>query len=107
MQYRGQYHPVGSITMQAAHDAAQIPLPVGDTLHRVVRVLHAGIVKSIDIKAADHDDPEHPVCDCAQIIKRIQCRSENSIEPAFQTQENALADAMDEFNHGEFVEKQL
>jgi hypothetical protein len=93
--------------MQAAHDAAQIPLPVADTLHRIVSVFHAGIVKGVDIKAADYDDPEHPVGDRAQIIKRIQCRSKNPIEPAFQTQENALAGAMDEFNHDEFVAKQL
>ena len=93
--------------MQAAHDAAQIPLPVGYPLHRIVSIFHTGIVKGINIETADYDDPEHPVGDRAQIIKRIQCGSKNAIESAFQTQENALADAMDEFNHEEFVAIQL
>ena len=78
---------------------------LGYSLHRIESNFNTCIVKSINVETADYDDPEHPVADRAQIIKRIQYGSENAIKRALQTQKYVLADAMYEFNHREFIEK--
>ena len=85
--------------MQAAHYAAEIPLLMGYVFHRAEGIIYAGIVKSVDVKTTDNDDPEHQVSDRAQIIKWVQCRPKNVIEPTLQAQKNTLTDTMYKINH--------
>ncbi len=73
--------------MQAAHDAAQVPLVDGELLQRVVGVGHAGVEEDVDVDAADGNDPEQEPAQRTELHQRIQTRPEELLADLLQPQE--------------------
>ena len=73
--------------MQAAHDAAQIPLFVGEILDRGERQLYACLIKSIDIRATYCNHPEKIEPQCPQVIHRVELATKYFIENAVKPEQ--------------------
>src|SRR5262245_31613314 len=78
---------IRGVAMQAAHDAAQIPLLAGQRLHGTVRARSAGIEERVDIDARRRNDPVEKEAQRAQVmpwIRRAERRAEAALDPEQQ-----------------------
>jgi len=76
--------------MQAAQDAAEIPLLVREHTDRVVHGVDAGVEDGVQVEAAADDDPEQVKAHRAEVAQRVVLAAEGCIERLFNAQENAL-----------------
>ena len=83
--------------MQAAHDAAEIPLLMRDGLDRFVSIFYAGVVKGVDVDAADDNHPEKIKPQRPQIIEGIEVVTENFIQCAFKPQQHPVRNSFGVF----------
>ncbi len=66
--------------MQAAHDATQVPLFVGQVFDRLVGATHTGLEKDEQPDAADQYDPEKKDGQRTQVVEGVQLRAESAIQ---------------------------
>lgn len=82
--------------MQAAHDAAEIPLFVRQILNRLEGARNTGAKKDKQPDATDQDNPAKEYCQGAQMIERRVNRSERSRERPLHDSETGPAGLLQE-----------
>ena len=70
--------------MQAAHDATQIPLLVGQVFNRVIGSGNTGVEIYEQVDATDQHHPEKEESERTQMIEGIPFRSKGDVEPLFE-----------------------
>jgi hypothetical protein len=99
VQQHRQDHPVRRVTVEAAQDAADPALPVGDPLDRLVGLRYAGREEDVEVEPARDDDPEQVVADRAEVVERVRLLAERAIEELLGGEERGLAGTVDESEH--------
>jgi len=66
--------------MQAAHDAAGVPLDLGNALDRLIGAADVGIHEDVEVDTGDRDDPVKEIAERAKEIERIPGWIEGFVE---------------------------
>jgi hypothetical protein len=74
--------------MQAAHDAAGVPLNVGQVFQRLIGLVDASVEKNVEIDATDDGDPVEEPAERAQLVHGIPGRAEGTVEAIFDALES-------------------
>jgi len=82
--------------MQAAHDAAEVPLLAGQILDRAVGFGRPGIEEDVEIDAGDRDDPVVEEAKGTKVIERVPLRAEDVVEQALEPLERGAQRALHE-----------
>ena len=80
VQHHDDDQGVGGIAVQAAHDAAGVPLNVAYIFKRRIRLIDAGVEKDVKVDAADDDNPVEEPAQCAEVAERVPRRGEGAVE---------------------------
>ena len=73
--------------MHAAHDAAGVPLVVGQRVDRSVSTGDTSLEKRIEIQSAPGDQPEQHEGDRAEVVERIKPVAEGGVEQRLHAHE--------------------
>ena len=90
MQEHHDDEGVGSVAVQAAQHAAEIPLLLREPADRAVDTLDAGIEYGIEVQAAGDQDPEEEEAQRAEVAQRIVGAAEKGIEQVFAAFEHGM-----------------
>jgi len=86
VDHHHRHHGIGAIAMEAAHDAAEIPLFVCQVLDGGIDAMNAGLENDVEVDAGDQDDPKKQKPQSTQVIKGIELGPESGIEDPLQPQ---------------------
>ena len=94
-----QHQRVRRVAVHAAQDAAEVPLAVGQRLHRGVRPGHAGIEEGVQVQPAAGDQPEQEEADRAELVERVDAVAERAVEQRLDAHEAPAQQALDGLDH--------
>ena len=90
VQQNDERERVGCVTMQAADNAAQRPLPLRYPLDGRIRAVDAGVQTGVDVGTCRGDDPEQIERHRAQMPPRVRARAECGIEAELDPMQRGL-----------------
>ena len=90
MQQDRDDHRVGSIAMQAAHNAGCIPLFMSHIFYRGMRPVEAAVKRDEKVYSANQDYPEQEERQGAEVIQRIPLGTEGNVEPRLEREIDSL-----------------
>ena len=93
VEHHHQHQRVGGVAVEAPHDAARVPLHVGDALDRRPGVLDAGVEEDVEVDPGGGHDPVEEPGERAKLAEGIQRRGERRVENALHAFESASQDS--------------
>ncbi len=94
VQQHQHHHRIRGVAVNAAQDAAEVPLVLGQRLHRAVGAADTGVKERIQVQAAAGDDPEQEKGDRTQVVERIQAIAKGAVEEGFNQHEQSAQRAL-------------
>ena len=85
--------------MEAADEAAQVPLFPRQVLDGLVDPLHAGVQHRVEIDPGRRHDPEQQEAQRTEMTPGIAARAEHAIEPCFDGLQAGQREKAERFEH--------